>query len=222
MTIPHGMENNMANNIVSVKPEFGVNYNNGFMGFSFTDNSFVSNGIAWFDRWEKGKHSNLPDLNLSHTFIVSGKNECIEAIDTGVSLSPLSKFFDDPHTHVCFRKPLGLTDAIATRMLLDASKLLGSPYDFVLIAGHAISDTFGGKLLDEITKGKSRDLITWLFETKGRYICSELCAEVLRKRPEYANKGVLTHPPYSLDPQILFQDEIIFSPWFQEIKGQKV
>lgn len=211
----------MSNAIVSVKPEFGVNYKNGYIGFTFTDNSFISNGIAWFDRWEKGKNSNLPDLNLSHAFIVSGRNECIEALDTGVTLSPLTKFFDDPHTHICFRKPLGLTEEIADRMLLDASRLLGSPYDFILVAGHAVSDSFGGKLLEEITNGKSRDLITWLFETKGKYICSELIAEIMRKRPEYGTKGVLSHPPYSLDPQRIFQDEIVFSTWSQQIQGQK-
>lgn len=211
------------NSIVSVKPEFGINYKNGYIGFSFTDNSFIDNGVAWFSRWEKGRSSNLPDLNISHAFIVSGKDECIEALDmSGVSLSPLTKYFNDPHTHVCFRKPLGLTDEIATRMLLDASRLLGSPYDLVLVAGHIISDSFSGKLLEEITNGKSRELITWLFQTKGKYICSELCAEVLRKRPEYANKGVLAKPQYSLDPQTLFQDEIIFSPWVEDIKGQKI
>lgn len=210
------------NEIISVKPEFGVNYKVGYIGFTFTDNNFVSNGIAWFTRWDKGKNPDVPTLNLSHNFIVSNENECIEATTPSVCFSPLTKYFDNPHTHVCFRKPLGMTELTGHLMALDASHQLGKPYDYSLIAGHALSDTLVGKLLEEITDEKSRIFLTWLFENKKRFICSELVAMVMRNRPEYCGKGVLVYPPYSIDPQQLFQDHEIFAPWAEQIQGTKI
>lgn len=212
----------MSNTIVSVKPQFGVNYKVGYIGFTFTDNNFISNGIAWFTRWEKGLNPDVPNINISHTFIVDGENECIEATSPTVCVSPLSKFFDNPHTHVCFRKPLGMTELTGHLMALDASHQLGKPYDYSLIVGHAIDDTFLGKLFDKITDDKGRDFLTWVFNNKGRFICSELIAAAMRNRPEYAGKGVLTKPPYSIDPQQLFQSREIFVPWSDEIKGEKI
>ena len=211
----------MSNTIVSVKPQFGVNYKVGYIGFTFTDNNFISNGIAWFTRWEKGENTDVPKLNLSHCFIVDSENECIEATENGVVTSPLTKYFNNPHAHVSFRKPIGLTELTGHLMALDVSHQLGKPYDYVLIVGHAIDDTFLGKLFDKITDDKSREFITWVFSTKGRFICSELVAAAMRNRPEYAGKGVLVHPPYSIDPQGLFQSKEIFSPWSEEIQGEK-
>lgn len=212
----------MSNSIISVKPQFGVNYKVGYVGFTFTDNNFVSNGIAWFTRWEKGENKDVPNLNISHCFIVDGENECIEATNPTVCVSPLTKYFNNPHTHVSFRKPLGLTELTGHLMALDASHQLGKPYDYSLIVGHAIDDTFLGKLVDEITDDKSREFLTWVFSTKGKLICSELIASVLRNRPEYTGKDILTHPPYSIDPQQLFQSHEIFAPWSEEIQGEKV
>lgn len=212
----------MSHTIVSVKPQFGVNYKIGYIGFVFIDNDFVSNGIAWFTRWDKGENSEVPKLNISHTFIVNNENECIEAIEPVVSFSPLTKYFNNPHAHLSFRKPLNMTELTGNLMALDASHQLGKKYDYSLILGHTIDDIFLGKLLDKITNDESREFITRVFKTRGKFICSELISSVMRNRPEYMNKDVLCKSPYSIDPQQLFQSKEIFTSWNEEIQGKKM
>lgn len=212
----------MTNSIVSVKPQFGVNYKVGYIGFTFIDTNLLSNGIAWFTRWDKGENPDVPKINIAHTFIVSNENECIEAISPTVSSSPLTKYFDAPHTHVSFRKPTDMTELTGHLMATEASHQLGKPYDYSLIVGHTINDTVLGHLLSNITHEKSKEFLTWLFQCHGRFICSELISSIMNTQPEYKGKGVLTHPSYSIDPQELFQSRDIFSPWVEEIQGTKI
>lgn len=209
------------NEIISVKPQFGINYKVGYVGFTFKDTNLISNGIAWFIRWDKGENPDVPNINIAHTFIVSNENECIEAISPTVTFSPLSKYFNDPHIHVSFRKPTDMTELTGHLIALDAAHKVGKPYDYSLIIGHALSNTIPGHILSDLTHEKSKEFLTWLFENKGRLICSELVSTAIKSRPEYNGKGVLVHPPYSIDPQELFQSREIFSPWAEQIQGEK-
>jgi hypothetical protein len=69
----HGVNESqlMPRTIVIVKPEYGLNYTKGFIGFTFDDQSFVSNGIAWFTRWEEGENPDARLFNKKRRFICS-------------------------------------------------------------------------------------------------------------------------------------------------------
>jgi hypothetical protein len=75
-------------------PNWGVNYNVGYIGFisPVTDSDLVSIGITYCERWDK-----LSDISVVHAFIVTGENQCIEAImNPGVVIDPLESYFNDP------------------------------------------------------------------------------------------------------------------------------
>jgi hypothetical protein len=105
-----------SHDIVSVLPEFGVNYNVGYIGFTYTDNSFISKGIAWFTRWAKGENLDVPNVPLSHVIVVTGPDTCAEATVPRSKETPIQEYFDAPHTHIFFRKPVGWTDDLGKRI----------------------------------------------------------------------------------------------------------
>jgi len=202
--------------IVSVKPQYGVNYKDGFIGFIYNDSSFISLGISWFTNWERGQNPDVPNIPISHTLIVTGPNECVEANFPKIKRSLLTDYFNDPHNHIFFRKPVGLNDDISKRIIDTAYSKIGKLYDWTLLIGHTISNSFIGIILDVLTKGKSKEFFTNLFNKKNRMICSELAAYCLNEQPEYKGKGTLLKKLSSIDPQQFFQDKVIFTPW----KGQ--
>ena len=56
-------------------------------------------------------------------------------------------------------------------------------------------------------------LLSKLLNNEKRWICSELAAYCLDEQREYRGKGVLAKPEDTIDPQELFEDEVIFEPW---------
>jgi hypothetical protein len=213
----------MANNqVVSVKPEYGVNYKEGYIGFTFDDDSFLSTGIAWFTNWERGVNPDVPNIPISHVFVVTGPDECVEAYVPKVRITKLSNYFTDPHKHIFFRKPINLDDSIAKGITDTAKSEVGKSYDYFLIIGHIISDSFIGRALDNLSKGWFRKFCSEVFDTRQGFICSELAGHSMSSQPMYKGKGVLAKPMKTIDPVELFQDRVIFTPWTIEIKGQKV
>ena len=213
----------MEHKVVSVEPEYGNNYHTGYIGFTFKDNSFISQGIAWFTKWTQGKNPDVPDVPLSHVFVVTGYDCCVEATTPKVCFSPLSKYFDEPHTHVFFRKPTGWTLNLGTRIALAASEREGCSYGYTLIAGHAIANSVAGKVLDTVSFGATSKWFKAMFEKKHQFICSELASMAMKAQPEFENVGVLAdHQPYEIDPQMLFQDTEIFTKWTKKVNGTEV
>jgi len=199
----------MSLQIKSIHPIYGNNYKKGYVGFTFYNTSVVSKGIAFMTRWAR-----MSDIKVSHTLLVSGDNECIEAhVQNGVQRSTLNNYFDDPDCQIFFRKPIGLNDNIANRLEKVASKEVGTKYDAALIASHAMHGTFIGKLINTVFNGKPDRLVSKLLNRDDCWICSELLAYCLNEQPEYANKGILLRPSSTIDPQELFEDSLIFEPW---------
>jgi len=165
----------MSLTIESFKPEYGKNYKKGYIGFAYYNTSIVSMGITYLTRWAR-----MSDIKVSHTLLVTGENECVEA---------------------------HLQNSNA------AAKQVGTKYEIDLIATHAIQGTFLGKLINNIFDGKPDRLVNKLLNRDDRWICSELVAHCLNEKPEYHNKGILTHPDETIDPQELFEDPVIFEPW---------
>lgn len=211
-----------SHEIVSVLPEFGVNYNVGYIGFTYTDNSFISKGIAWFTRWDQGKNRGVPDVPLSHVIVVTGDGMCAEATVPKSKETPLSEYFNDPHKHVFFRKPVGWTDDLGKRISWEAICRVGFTYGYTSIVGHALANNFVGKALGFVTFGLTTKLFKRAFDKKNQFICSEYAALAMQAQPELKDKGVLAKKACEIDPQMLFQDQVIFSPWTSTVCGKRV
>lgn len=209
-------------NIVSVAPQFGENYRVGDIGFTYTDNSFISKGIAWFTKWDQGKNPDVPDIPISHVFVVSGENECIEATLPKVKRTPLDHYFTKSSTHVFFRRPVDLTDEIAARIVVAAASKIGQRYGIVQLVGHAIAGSVPGKVIGWMTGGWFTRAAKTAFENKSQMICSELGAYALDEQPEYRDLGVLKEPVTTINPTRLFNDGVIFKPWTTTVKGHVI
>lgn len=196
--------------ITSIIPKYGSNYDLGFLGFTFVGGT-ISKGIAYFERWER-----LSDITVSHCFVVTGPGECVEAhIDTGVAEAQLCKYFDDPNTQVFFRKPRSLTPKIQTGIISAAISRVGCQYATDLIIADALADTMAGHFLNWIFKGWPKRTINRVFDYihPNQFICSQLAAFALASQPEYKGTGCLKQPLDTIDPQQLFEDQVIFEPW---------
>lgn len=197
--------------IESRLPLYEVNYNKGYIGFTFTDNSWVSEGIAYFTRWDR-----LSDIPVSHALIVVDENTCIEAMmGQGVIKSSLDKYFWEKHTHISFRKPLGINEIIANEIVQTAEKEVGAKYANDLIVNDLIRSTFLGHLLDELSHDKIFDGLATCLYKNGSLICSELAAYCLQsaKSWNYNASGILQRPAAAITPQALFSDNEIFEQW---------
>jgi hypothetical protein len=200
--------------IVQVKPVYGVNYNQGYIGFTYTNNHVIAEGIAYFTRYAR-----MGDIHATHALIVTGENSCIEAdaLKNCVKEGTLQHYFDEPNCQIFFRKPKDLTDEIANRIVKTAEPEIGKKYDFKSILTHAISGTFAGRFLDHLLRGKFENELGRILNEPNEWICSELAAYVLDEQPEYKDRGILKQPNATISPQELFEDSVIFEPWKNDI-----
>jgi hypothetical protein len=193
-------------------PTFGDNYKTGYIGFTHSSKSPVAAGISYFTRW-----SRLSDIHVSHVMVVTGENECVEALaDKGVVKSPLQKYFDDPGTRIFFRKPRKLTAEIGARLAETALAQVGTKYDHLLLAAQLLEGSFLRRWIYSAFRESPDHFVGRLLNRQDRWICSELAAYCLDAQPEYADKGVLAKPHYAIDPQELFEDADLFAAWKSE------
>lgn len=202
----------MSLEIRSVVPKFEDNYDVGWIGFQFTDNSFVSNGIAWFERWDR-----LGDIRVSHCFVVSGYNKCIEALAHGVTESTLEERFADPHVHVFFRVPLTWDQKLGESIVASAREHLGHKYGYALIVAHFLASTLIGRLVNKLTGGWPNRLMTRICNGRLSEICSELMALAMQAQPRLSTLGCLARPAREVRPQVLFEDGLVFQPWKKSV-----
>jgi len=195
-----------------MKPRFGVNYDVGYIGFTYYPGDIISEGIAYFSDAET-------DIDVSHTLLVTGKNECIEAhIKNGVVVSTLSKYFNDPDCQIFFKKPVWLTHEIADRMVETAEEQVGCEYDTPLITAQALQGSFLGRLINKVFDGSVDRFVSDKLDSDNKWICSELVAYILDSQPEYKDKGILAKPDNTINPQELFDDKTIFKEWNLSIR----
>lgn len=196
----------------SIKPEYGQNYHSGYIGFTFQDSSIISEGIAYFTRWNR-----MIDIPVSHVLIVTSENTCVEALaQEGVVQSRLDKYFNDKNTHIFFRKPKWMNEMVSNEIIQTAQKEIGAQYCNGLIAIDAIRGTFLGHLLDNMTHNQLFDGMATTLEKNGSFICSELAAHCLKSANSwepYNHEGVLARPAGAITPQALFCDDTIFEQW---------
>ncbi len=191
------------------QPEYGINYDKGYIGFTYTKKSIISTGIAYFTRW-----SRMRDIKVSHALIVTGENECVEAlVGDGVVWTNLKKYFNNKDCQIFFRKPKGLLKEHADRIAAVAAQEVGNQYDLALIPAQAGQGSFVGKLLNRVFNNRPDRMISRLLNRDDRWICSELAAHCLESVAEFKNRGILNDPQETIDPQELFEDDDIFAPW---------
>lgn len=204
-------------NIQTIKPEFGVNYDVGYIGFTMTRGDDISEGIAYFERFER-----MSDIAVSHAFVVTGDDELVEAhIEHGVQRDCISKYFDDPNVLVFFRKPRNWTPGMGRVIANAAISKIGRPYASGLIVADVLADTLFGRLANKVFKQWPDRFVRALLDEPNRFICSELAAYALSQDYLLYKIGVLKNPLDAIDPQELFEDEIIFDDWAREVSGSK-
>lgn len=191
------------------RPKYGQDYNRGWIGFNHAESN-MSAIIAYLEGWERER-----EIVVSHVFVVSDKNECIEAaFPKGVVRTPLEEgYFDREDRYVLFRKPKGLTDEIADRIVECANKAVGDEFDHGVLANHAANDNFVGWLINSACDGELQNCVDKFVSADDKWICSELAAYCLDKQTEYQGRGVLSNSLGALTPQQLFEDEELFEPF---------
>lgn len=198
----------MPSTIKSVVPVFGENYDIGWIGFSYESHDLLSVGIAFFTRWDS--YGNVP---VSHSFVVSGPDSCVEALATGVKQSNLRDRFADSHTAVFFRKPKGWNTYMGDQIKRSAEAHIGDKYGYTTIVADWFCGTVGGRFLGWVTRGWTDRLVCQLLDNKRAEVCSELCAIALRSVSSLRYLGCLNVAPSMVTPQKLFGDEQVFEPW---------
>lgn len=201
--------------IQSLEPRYGDNYKLGYIGFSFNDASIVSKGIAYLTRWTR-----LGDVRVSHALVVAGDGVCVEAqIERGVVERPLANYFDDPHSHLFFRKPRGYTPELGGRIAASARGQVGAGYDRWLLVAQAMQGCFLGRWVRAVLGDRPDVAVSRFLNDPNRWICSELAAFALDSQPEYRDKGILRQPDFTIDPQELFEDAELFCDWNDRFAG---
>ncbi len=197
-----------------IEPVYGLNYNKGYIGFTYDSNHPVGRGIAYFTKWYK-----MSNIHATHVLIVTGKNSCIEAdaASNMVEENPLEPYFAPSNRQIFFRKPRDLNDEIADRIVSILKPEVGKKYDYKLILAHGLSGGLPGYLLNRLSNGRLKKVLCEVLDCPSSYICSELAAYALDEQPEYRDKGVLALPNSTINPQKLFEDDEIFEPWKSEV-----
>jgi hypothetical protein len=202
-------------NITWKPPVYGdgpnANYNIGYIGFSgvIGNPGPVSQGIAYFERWEK-----MSNISVSHALVVTGENECVEAIiGRGVARDPLDAYFNNPQARIFFRKPKGYTSDIGAAIAKVAQSQVGLKYDDILLGAFLLRGTFLGHWIEQLFGNQPAANVNDLMHTQHKWICSELAAYCMEEQPQYTNQGVLANHVDAIDPQDLFEDNVIFEPW---------
>lgn len=191
--------------MITKTPVWGVDYDVGYIGFSFSDNSFISKGIVWFTR-----KAGVKDAKVSHTFIVKDERSVVEADFGGVVVKEdLLERFDRDHLHVFFRKPRGWTPERGRLTVEAALQHKGDHYNYALIFVHAFCGSFLGRFINKITFNRAEYLMSWSLSKLGE-ICSQLVAIALRA--VYGIVGVLKQTVAAITPRELAIDDDVFVP----------
>jgi hypothetical protein len=200
-----------------LEPVYGETYRQGFIGFTHATRNPVSRGIAYFTRW-----SRMSDMHVSHVLVVTGENECVEALaGRGVVKVPLEKYFACDRTQIFFRKPRKLNAGIGRRIAGAALAQVGARYDHLLLAAQMLEGSFLRRWILSAFKDSPDRFVGRLMNRDDRWICSELAAYCLDCQPEYADRGILAKPNYAINPQELFEDAELFAAWKNEKPGSK-
>ena len=195
-------------------PKWTQNYHFGWIGFVH-HHSRLAEAIAWMTRWWRGPKQPF----VSHVFIVSSQNTCLEAINAGVKETNLAQYFNHPRCTVYLRQPRGWTFQQGAAIVKEAAKYRDYDYDFALLGADAISYSIIGKILNDLCGDALDNLLTRIADDPRKMICDKLAVLAMQSRPELRSIGTLALPARENNPQRLFADDAIFEPHVTELKG---
>jgi hypothetical protein len=203
--------------IVTLEPVYGLNYKKGYIGFTYDGTHPVGRGIAYFTKWDK-----MSNIYATHALIVTGEDSCIEANagSNRVEENSLQPYFNPSNCQIFFRKPQGLDDRIADQIVEVIKPEVGKEYDYKLILAHAFSGSIPGQILNLISREKIKKLLSKAFDCPNKWICSELAAYALDEQPKYRDQGVLINPNSTINPQKLFEDDVVFEAWENQVAAK--
>jgi hypothetical protein len=203
----------MVKSVPSAKPIWGKHYHAGWSGFSFTDDAFISEGIAVFENPLVLFGARVP----SHTWIVTGPDECIEAQGKGVVRASMSERFANTNCMVWFRCPSFYDSVVAEEIVKGAEQELGKKYNYAMIGAHAASNTLIGRALNFITRRWYEKILTHIADKKSADICSMVTGYAMQRSHSLmawlgSNRGVLAREAHQLKPSDLDTDRRIYRP----------
>ncbi|HEX3800042.1 MAG TPA: hypothetical protein VH413_15215 [Verrucomicrobiae bacterium] len=185
--------------------QYPADYDTGYIGFTCAPGIAYA-GIAYAEHWHR-----LGRVPVTHTFIVTGNNECVEAhIDEGVARVPLDKYLRDPACRTYFRRPRAWTPSLGARIATAAASRIGARYNTSLILAQATADTWLGHWCNRIFRDWPNRVFSQLLNRRDHWICSQLVAYALAQQPEFANNALLRQPLDTIDPQQLFDDQSLY------------
>ncbi|MDX2079853.1 MAG: hypothetical protein SFU53_03645 [Terrimicrobiaceae bacterium] len=204
--------------VQAMEPVFGENYRPGFLGFLCQNAVHPSRGIAYFTGW-----SRMSDVAVTGVLIVTGDNEGVEvAGGREVVVTPLSKYFEDPKTQIFFRKPKKCAGGVGERIAEAAKAQVGLRVDQIVRAARVLEGTFARRWVLSHFRSSGEQFSAKFAGRDPGWLGAELAAYCLDAQPEYADRGILGHPPHAIDPQRLFEDDELFAAWSQDpLEGPK-
>ncbi|MBI1247224.1 hypothetical protein GC197_05190 [bacterium] len=145
---------------------------------------------------------------------MTGDDECVEAAyPKGVVRSKLSEaYWAKPDRYVIFRRPIGLTEELADRIVDVAQAQLGSKFDFSTSVHLAAQKNFLGWIINWLTSDEVNRAMESLVQDDNRWLCSALGAYCLKSQPEFDGIGILQKQPGMITPQELFESDELFEP----------
>lgn len=193
-------------------PVYNEDYKDGYVFFSYTKRDFISAGIALFQACEmKSGHP------ISHCGIISGPGRCLESTTpTTMESDFVKKYLEDPNTIVFIRKPKNYTSEMAQKMIEEGRKHIGEKYSYLGLLGSAIRVviSWGFKLFSKL-RYKQDPL-----NASDRTFCSEYVA--LCMRAGMGKMGCLEYHPENIYPSTLFEDDVIWADWNENIIQEKM
>ena len=185
----------MSLSLESATPRYGENYSRGYIGFVAEDPSdFVSQGIAYLTRWQ-----DRSGIAVTHVLVVTGENECVEALPQGVVRSPLEPYFESPRP-IFLKAPVGCAigecsdkvsdkvedppslrygaaSKVSDKVADNALKLIGLPYGYGLIVTDCLANMLAGHFLNKCLAGWPNRLISKLADWNDLApVCSVVAA----------------------------------------------
>ena len=160
--------------IVQLKPQYGVNYRAGDVMFSYRLDNPLSLAITAFE------NCGLGAIKPSHVRLITSDLYAMGAEEKGISTTDLRKSFEDPHELLIIKRPIGLTECEAKRVIDAGREHFGESYDYGLIAGMAF-ESFAVAL--DITRSKSKPAF---FNDSRAWDCSEFVSHCLKAIPRLA------------------------------------
>lgn len=158
---------------IQLVPKFKANYDIGDIYFTRVRGDFISDGIAYFEYGFSGEEVD----EWTHCGVCVSETVGIGAhLVGGIQEEDLGKMFKDRRTRITFMRPVLFRYKNPNDLVSVMVRRLGEKYDWNLIVGLLIVNSWFGKryLSDRIKKEILR-----IFNASGRAICSEVLAEEL-------------------------------------------